>query len=272
MARPLRIEFEGAAYHVMSRGDDRAAIAVDDVDRKAWVAVLDRVADRFDWRVWAYCLMDNHYHLLVETPKANLSRGMHELNGVYTQAFNRRHGRVGHLLQGRFKSLLVEKDAYLLELNRYVVLSPVRAGRVDRAEDWPWSSYRAAMGRSKGLDAFDGASLLSLFGAETIKARGAYARFVREGLGVEDPAGPVINQVFLGSETFVDTVTARLGKVSSDVPKRQRQWRSLRSIERSAENRDDAIRAAYATGQFTLRQIGDHFGLHYATVSRIGRA
>jgi putative transposase len=110
MARPLRIEYEGAVHHVMSRGNARASIVADDEDRKAWVAVLGHVAERFQWRVWAYCLMDNHFHVLVETPNANLSRGMRELNGVYTQAFNRRHGRVGHLLQGRFKALVVEKE------------------------------------------------------------------------------------------------------------------------------------------------------------------
>ena len=271
MARPLRIEYEGAVHHVMSRGNARAPIVLDDEDRQAWVDVLGSVAGRFVWRVWAYCLMDNHYHLLVETPKANLSRGMRELNGVYTQAFNRRHAQVGHLFQGRFKALLVEKDVYLLELSRYVVLNPVRAGMVAHAGDWPWSSHRAVMGKAKTFDSLECGSLLSLFGTETGLARRAYGRFVVQGLGVEDPTAHVVNQVFLGSEAFVNAGAAKVGKVSSEVPKRQRQWRSLKTIERSAENRDDAIRAAYATAQFTLRQIGDHFGLHYASVSRIAR-
>jgi putative transposase len=272
MARPLRIEYEGAVHHVMSRGNARASIVADDEDRKAWVAVLGHVAERFQWRVWAYCLMDNHFHVLVETPNANLSRGMRELNGVYTQAFNRRHGRVGHLLQGRFKALVVEKDAYLLELNRYVVLNPVRAGMVEQAGDWPWSSYRAVMGKAKTFDALEDAALLSLFGSETGPARRAYGRFVAQGLGADDPAEHVTNQVFLGSEAFVGTVTAKVGKASSEVPKRQRQWKNLKSIERAAKTRDEAIRDAYATVQFTLRQIGEHFELHYATVSRIARS
>ena len=140
MARPLRIEFEGALYHVMSRGNARSDIFLDDEDRQLFVENLGRVSGRFDWRVWAWCLMSNHYHFLVETLEPTLSRGMREVNGVYTQAFNRRHGRSGHVLQGRFKAPLVDKDRYLLELSRYVVLNPVRAGIVQTAADWAWSN------------------------------------------------------------------------------------------------------------------------------------
>src|SRR5579859_3715129 len=127
MARPLRIEFSGAFHHVMARGNARQNIFRDTQDRQAFLAGLKRVCERFDWRIWAYCLMDNHYHLLVETLEPTLSRGMREINGVYTQGFNRRHSRVGHVFQGRYKSLLIEKDAYLLELSRYIVLNPVKA-------------------------------------------------------------------------------------------------------------------------------------------------
>ena len=130
MARPLRLEFPGAVYHVTSRGNARAAIFLDDEDRPIFLGVLGAVVARFGWLCHAYCLMDNHYHLLLETPDPNLSRGMRQLNGVYTQRFNRRHGRVGHVLQGRFKAILVDRDGYLLELARYLVLNPVRAGRV----------------------------------------------------------------------------------------------------------------------------------------------
>ena len=146
MARPLRIEFAGALYHVTSRGDRREPIYEDDHDRGVFLEVLAEVVARFNWLCHAYCLMTNHYHLIVETVEGNLSKGMRQLNGVYTQASNRRHGRVGHLFQGRFKGILVDKDAYLLELTRYVVLNPVRAGIVPYAEDWPWSSNRAMVG------------------------------------------------------------------------------------------------------------------------------
>lgn len=143
MARPLRIEFEGAFYHVMAHGNARQDIFLDDAGRQRFIGNLGRVAQRFDWAVWAWCLMGNHYHLLTETRQPTLSTGMREVNGVYTQAFNRHHRRVGHVLQGRYKSILVDQDAYLLELARYIVLNPVRAGFVPSAGEFAWSSYRA---------------------------------------------------------------------------------------------------------------------------------
>lgn len=130
MARPLRLEFSGALYHVTSRGDRREDIYLDDEDRIDWLEVLGKVCGRFNWLVHAYCQMTNHYHLLVETVDGNLSMGMRQLNGQYTQRFNRRHSIVGHLFQGRYKSILVQKDSYLLELTRYVALNPIRAGMV----------------------------------------------------------------------------------------------------------------------------------------------
>ena len=143
MARPLRIEYAGALYHVTSRGDGREEIYLQDDDRAMFLGVLGEVCRRFNWMVHAYCLMGNHYHLLVETPDSNLSKGMRHLNGVYTQRFNRNQGRVGHVFQGRFKAILVEKENYLLELARYIVLNPVRARMVRSAKEWPWSSYGA---------------------------------------------------------------------------------------------------------------------------------
>jgi putative transposase len=147
VARPLHLEFPGALYHVTSRGDRREDIYLDANDRQAWLSVLDTVCRRFDWVVHAYCQMSNHYHLVVERPDGNLSRGMRQLNGLYTQAFNRGHGLVGHLFQGRYKAILVQKEGYLLALSRYVLLNPVRAHMVDDPADWPWSSYRTVIGR-----------------------------------------------------------------------------------------------------------------------------
>ena len=146
MSRPLRIEFPDALYHVTSRGDRREDIFEDDQDRQTFLETLEQVITQFNWTCYAWCLMDNHYHLLIQTPDGNLSKGMRQLNGVYTQASNRRHGRVGHLFQGRFKAILVDSDAYLLELARYVVLNPVRAGMVKKPDGWAWSSYRASLG------------------------------------------------------------------------------------------------------------------------------
>src|SRR6056297_3830683 len=148
MGRPLRIEFEGAFYHVMARGNARQNIFLNDGDRQAFLENLGRVSQRFDWSIWSWCLMDNHYHLLIETRQPTLSKGIREVNGVYTQGFNRRHRRVGHVLQGRYKAVLVQKETYLLELSRYVVLNPVRAGMVETAGDWAWSSFRGIMGNA----------------------------------------------------------------------------------------------------------------------------
>src|SRR4030043_1793691 len=145
MSRPLRIQYAGAVYHITSRGNARKAIFKDDRDRKVFLNIVEEVKDRYHWLCHTYCLMNNHYHLLVETPDGNLSEGMRQLNGVYTQVFNRRHRRAGHLFQGRYKAILVQKDSHLLEVSRYVVLNPVRAGTVERPDQWKWSSYLATV-------------------------------------------------------------------------------------------------------------------------------
>jgi REP element-mobilizing transposase RayT len=146
MARPLRIEYPSAVCYVTSRGNARADILIDTGDRQSFLFLLESVVSRFNWICHAYCLMDNHYHLLIETPEGNLSMGMRHLNGVYTQSFNRQHQRVGNIFQGRFKAVMVEKESHLLELCRYVVLNQVRAEMVSTAQKWPWSSYRATVG------------------------------------------------------------------------------------------------------------------------------
>ena len=148
MARPLRIEFPSAVYHVTSRGNGRAAIYLDDGDREAFLKVLGEVCRRMRWLCYSYCLMTNHYHLVIETLDNTLSKGMRQLNGVYTQCFNRHHGRVGHVFQGRYKAILVDREPYLLELVRYVVLNPIRANMVTSPEQWRWSSYHATAGAS----------------------------------------------------------------------------------------------------------------------------
>jgi REP-associated tyrosine transposase len=271
MSRPLRIEFAGAVYHVMARGNGRERIFRSDDDYRVFLAGLAKTCTRFDWLVWAYCLMGNHYHLLLQTQRPTLSQGMRELNGVYTQAFNRRHRRVGHVLQGRYKAVLIEKDSYLLELSRYVVLNPVRARVCETAADWPWSSYRAVVGRAGAAGWLAAAATLELFGNNRRAARSAYARFVADGVDAPDPSAEVAGQLFLGGEQFVAQVTKRLKTTSREVPRAQRQWRTLAQFEREARDRNAAIRAAYASGAYTLRAIGEHFGLHYATVSRIAR-
>ena len=149
MARPLRLEIAGWLYHVISRGDRRENIYLGDADRQRWLDLLGEVCSRHNWLCHAYCLMDNHYHIVVETIDGNLSAGMHQLNGVYTQWHNRAHDRVGHVFQGRFKAIIVQREAYLLELARYVVLNRVRAGICAMPDRWHWSSYLAMVGQAR---------------------------------------------------------------------------------------------------------------------------
>ena len=273
MARPLRIEFDGALYHVTARGNARADIFLDNKDYRAFVKNLGRVCERFGWRVWAWCLMTNHYHLLVETLRPTLSKGMREINGVYTQGFNRRHGRVGHILQGRYKAVLVQKDTHLLELSRYVVLNPVRAGMTETAEDWPWSSYGAVMGKSPAPDWLAVADTLRLFHIQRGPARRAFARFVAEGLHADDPFDEMPRANFLGSESFVEAILDRFDRVSisTEIPRKLRPAKSLQQIAREAADRDEAITNAYRTGAYTLTEIARHFGIHQSTASRIAR-
>ena len=187
MSRPIRIEFPNALYHVTARGDRREDIFEDDTDRQAFLGILARVVEQFNWLCYAWCLMDNHYHLLIQTPDANLSKGMRHLNGVFTQTSNRRHGRVGHLFQGRFKAILVDSDAYLLELARYVVLNPVRAGMVRKPQMWLWSSYRASLGLAPAEPFLAVDGLLAQFANRRAVARARYAKFVAEGIKAPSP-------------------------------------------------------------------------------------
>jgi len=274
MARPLRIEFAGALYHVTSRGDRREAIYEDDEDRETFLNLLAEVVDRFNWLCHAYCLMTNHYHLVIETVEGNLSKGMRQLNGVYTQASNRRHHRVGHLFQGRFKGILVEKDAYLLQLTRYVVLNPVRAGMVPSPEQWPWSSYRAMTGMVHPPEWLAVDALLSQFGSDRDEARQYYQRFVLDSVGQRIWEG-LRQQIYLGGDVFVERMLA-MAKIEGDalsVPQAQRRppAPSIADIAARHEGRNAAIVAAYATGAYSYREIAAHFGIHLATVGRIVR-
>lgn len=215
MARPLRIEFSGALYHVTSRGDRREDIFEDDEDRATFLNILAEVVDRFNWICHAYCLMSNHYHLVIETPDGNLSKGMRQLNGVYTQASNRRHRRTGHLFQGRFKGILVDGDSYLLELTRYVVLNPVRANMVRRPEQWPWSSYRAMIGQVLPPPFLATDGLLLQFAVQRQRAREKYREFVLDGINGSAFWSGLRQQMYLGDESFVERVQSQM-KVRGD--------------------------------------------------------
>jgi len=275
MARPLRIEFAGALYHVTSRGDGREAIYLRDADRHLWLEVLTQVCERFNWCVHAYCQMGNHYHLLVETPDANLAKGMRQLNGVYTQRFNTAHNRIGHVFQGRYKAILVQKEAYLLELARYVVLNPVRARMVRLSGDWPWSSYRATAGMTPAPDWLETDWMLAAFAEHREDAQAAYRRFVAEGKGQPSPWEQLKNQIFLGSAPFVEALQRQVGgnRRLSEVPRSQRRpvARPLAWYFQQHPSRDHAVFEAFRSGGYSMREIGEHVGLHYSTISRIIR-
>jgi putative transposase len=268
MARPLRLSFPGAVYHVTSRGNARHDIVADDRDRSQWLSLLAHVVDRYGWLCHAYCLMDNHYHLVIETPKPNLSIGMRQLNGRYTQAYNRRHEQVGHVFQGRFTAILVEKDAHLLELCRYVVLNPVRAKIVSHPRLWMWSSYRATVGETKAPGWLTTDWILSQFGQRGGAAQARYRTFVAEGRGGPAPWEQLTGQIYLGSEKFV--AQHQPNRVIRDIPRRQTQAQrpSLETLFERKGALEKTIHQAYRQYGYRLADIADHLGVHAATVSR----
>jgi REP element-mobilizing transposase RayT len=225
MSRPLRLEHAGALWHATSRGNERRDIFRDDRDRQQFLETLGRVVAMFRWRLYAWVLMNNHYHLLFETPEPTLSRGMRQLNGIYTQRFNRRHGRSGHLMQGRFKGILVQKEAHLLELCRYVVLNPVRAGAARSARTWRWSSYRATAGFDPAPEWLDAEGVLSFFASRRPQAEARYRAFVSEGVrSGYAPWKAVSHQILLGGAGFVEKAQRWMSgwEALPEIPLRQR--------------------------------------------------
>jgi putative transposase len=181
MGRALRNEEPGGIYHVTSRGSNKRPIYLDDADRSIFTGLLGRFALRQRWLVFAWVLMTNHYHLLIQVPFAGLSRGMQLLNGGYACRFNLRHGRTAHVFKNRFDARPIESEAHLLEACRYIVLNPVRAGLCSSAEDWPWSSYRASVGLELAPAFFADSVVLRLFDANPTAARRAFRDFVAQG-------------------------------------------------------------------------------------------
>jgi len=268
MSRPLRIEFPGAVCHVTGRGNARQRIYRNDEDRELFLSILSHVVGRYDWRCHAYCLMDNHYHLLIEISKPNLSLGMRQLNGLYTQSHNRRHRRVGHLFQGRFKAILVEKESHLLELCRYVILNPVRAKRVKHPGQWRWSSYRATAGVATVPDYLTVDWLLGQFGRRLHDAQKKYREYVGEGIGIPSPWEQLQGQIYLGSKDFVSK--HQPDRPIREVPRKQTQAHrpKLSDLFKSRGDPGRAVIEAYRRYGYRLIEIAEYLGVHYATVSR----
>ncbi len=276
MARPLRLQFDGAISHVTSRGNARNDIVEDDTDRHAFLECLGKVVHRFHWLCHAYCLMGNHYHLVIETPEANLSQGMRQLNGIYTQRYNRRHRTVGHVFQGRYKAILIQKESHLMEVCRYVVLNPVRAKIVETVDQWKWSSYRGTAGLATGLPWLTVEWVLRQFGQERQHAARHYRRFVREGINSSSIWEGVQAQVLLGTEDFVEKLREHVKGYEAivEIPRSHRyvsrpQLTKLFEGKRAKTKRDMAIVQAVHRYGYSQREVAEMLGLHYATVSRI---
>ena len=280
MARQLRIEYPGAVYHVTARGNAQQDIYTDDNDRMQFLDLLALTVSRHNWLCHAYCLMGNHYHLLIETIDPNLSRGMRYLNGVYTQRFNRRHSRVGHVFQGRFKSIVVEKESHLLELCRYIVLNPVAAKMVAHPEDYVWSSYRFTARSLKKPEFLSVDWLLEQFSDKKSSARKQYQHFVAEGLSVpaEKPWKNLVGQVILGGDDFVSQIQELFAakKQLKEIPKAQRYAGRplltdifLSQKMTNKQERNKLISTAYFSHGYSMKEISDCLEIHYSTVSRI---
>jgi putative transposase len=276
MSRSLRIEYPGAFYHVTARGNERKAIfkAIENYDK--FIGYLESGTERYGAQIHCFCLMPNHYHLLLETPLGNLHAILHYLNTSYTNYFNAKTRRAGHLLQGRYHAILVEKDSYALELSRYIHLNPVRAGLVGDPSRYAWSSYSVYIGIVKGWEWLEKGFILNQISSEERKAQRGYEKYVKEGLRqrMEHPLEKVVGSTILGSERFIEWVRGRwVGKegINRDIPALRRlvQWPDLSTILKeaekifgngTAESRRVALYLSHRLSGASLREIGKFFG------------
>ena len=276
MARPIRLEFPNALYHVMSHGNGGENIFVEDANRHAFLELLEELLSRYDVICSAYCLMDNHYHILMETPKANLSQLMRGLNGRYTKYFNKTYQRMGHVFHGRYKAIIVQKECYLLELSRYIVLNPVRAGMTDHPENYTWSSYCASIGKCICPEWLAADNLLGTFHDQRKVAIRLYQQYVREGIG-QPFSGNVLQQTYLGDESFICEVQKHISRKQSDsihITKGSKKSpkKSIEEIVSAISDRSTAMKVLYETGHYTMFEIAHYFNVHYSTVSRTIRS
>jgi len=290
MARQLRVEFENAFYHVTSRGNQRDKIFYDAADRERFLEILSRTKERYGFLLHAYALMDNHYHLLIETPKANLSQIMQNINTSYTVYVNRKYQRSGHLLQGRFKGIIVDKDRYLIALSRYIHLNPVRAKLVKRPADYPWTSYKAFLDQKAEDSLVDTGDTLSYFSKHRKRAVRAYREFVEAAGGKEEnPFAAMEAGLLLGKGPLKAKVLRRIEKmkVDEEIPQARRlrkrvsvdavikacqlfygrNRKALVERVRGNEGRQVAIYLAKILSGEKGKEIGRHFGIKGPAVS-----
>lgn len=288
MSRPLRIEYPGAFYHVTSRGNERRTVFQNNRDREKYLSYLESGHERYGAVIHAYCLMGNHYHLLLETPRGNLSKILQYINGAYTTYFNIKRGRSGHLFQGRFRGILVDKDEYCKELSRYIHLNPVRAGIVKAPLEYPWSSYRYYVGRGKKPKWLTTEFVLGDFGGEGGRGFRKYREYVErvENKELDNPLKKVTASTFLGSKEFIDRIKLEYleGKEIDrrDLPalKKILIGPSPESIERAVMKivgrgyplfRKICIYLSYQLSGLNLREIGEYFGMQRSAISQLSR-
>jgi len=285
MARQLRIEFPGAFYHITSRGNQKNPIFFCDHDRSAFLDYCQGAHDKYGALIHCYCLMDNHYHLLLETPCGNLSQIMHFINASYSIFFNTKHSRVGHFLQGRFKAILIQADSYAQELSRYVHLNPVRAEIVRNPGDYPWSSYREFMGQRSPARWLSTALIMSYFGSDLNLARTRYAAYVAEALGrtIKNPLRDVGPCLILGGADFISRIkkTFLLDKAEDrEVPaiRGLKKKMDLTTIQSTVEQtlgiknkftRNVTIFLCRNHTDLTLKEIAEHFQVSKSAIGKI---
>ncbi len=265
MSRPLRICIPGGIYHLIARGNARGWIVRDDVDRRRFLDIFGQVVERFSWLCHSYCLMDNHYHLVVETPLPNLPSGMRQLNGLYAQFFNKRHNRCGHLFEARYRSILIEKDSYLLHVCRYVVLNPVRAGICQDPADWPWSSYRATAGLEPPEPFLTTDWLLGQFAPTRELAQRRHRTFIADGLAEALELRSLGER--LGGDDFLRDTFGHDPPLE-EIPRVQVEPLPPPLEQILASDTPTPIATAYRRHGYTLRQIANHLGCSYSTISR----
>jgi REP element-mobilizing transposase RayT len=234
MARKPRIEFEGALYHVITRGNQRQEIFKATEDFERYLKILEDYKLRHDFLIYAYALMENHVHLLIETKEVPLSKILQGINQRYTMYFNRRYATVGHLFQGRYKAMLCEKDSYLLSLVKYIHMNPVRVGRAKSPGAYPWSSHRSYIGQTMGRRIVDSEPVLKIFGEDRRKATRAYREYIEEkGMLRREDVYATVDQRIVGDERFVEEVKTRTGR--SVVPGKRRYLYTLPEIAKAVE-------------------------------------
>lgn len=276
MSRPVRIEFPGANHYVSCHAFQDLVLFHDDEDRAVFLSLLESVVNQFHWTLHGYVLLQDHFHLLVEVPQANLSRGMRQLNGVYTQHYNRLHKRTGVLFRGRFSSILFEKETYLSRLYRHMVLNPLRQKECTSLDRFKWSSHRQITGAARVHAFVSIEDILSDFGKRLDSCQKKYKAFVRAGVNESSPIEEKRHQILLGSDKFICQVQPLLNKVKNTKRKAKAVVRkkSLSSLFSEVEiltrlERNMVIVKAHLEHQYTLAEIGDHLGLHYTTVSKV---